>query len=168
MRQIVGLEFLARPAEEDRSLERVAAGLRHDVQHQPRGLRLTEAAGRRERDFLRVADVRHISGWLVAANGRTDVQPVDGETALVVAAAMDRELRCRRPRHRVVQVGDDAGHQQDHGVVTADAGDGLEHVVVQRELAPCVLNVDDRRLTSYRNRFCERADPQVDVNRRRK
>ena len=34
------------------------------------------------------------------------------QTALVVAAAVDRKLRRGRARHGVVQVGDDAGHER--------------------------------------------------------
>ena len=42
---------------------------------------------------------------------------------------MDRELRRGRAGYDIVHVGDDAGHDDDHRVVTANGRDGLEHVV---------------------------------------
>ena len=77
---------------------RVAAGLRHDVHHQSGGLRLAQTARGRERHFLRVADVGDVVRRLVAAGRIADVEPVDRQAALVVAAAVDRELGRERFR----------------------------------------------------------------------
>ena len=42
------------------ALDRIAAGLRHDTQRRAADLRFAEAAGRGERDFLRVGDVGEV------------------------------------------------------------------------------------------------------------
>ena len=163
---VVGLQVLAAAAVEQGSLQRVAAGLRDDVHHQSGGFRFAEAARSRERDLLRVADVNGVARGLIAARRVADVETVNGHAPFVVPAAMDRELRGGRAGCHVVRVGDDAGHDDDDGVVTANRRDGLEHVVAHHRLAPSTLDVHDRALAGDGHRLRQAADLQFPVDRR--
>ena len=165
--EVVARQLFSREAEEGRTRDRVAAGFGHHVHHQAGGLGLPQTSGGRERDFLGVADIGHIRGRLVAAGRVPHVEPVNRETALVGAAAVDGKLRRRRSRHDVVQVGGDAGDDRHHRVVTADRRDRLEHVVVQRHFPFGALDVHDRGFAGDGDRFRERADLEIGVDRRR-
>ena len=86
--------------------------------------------------------------------------------ALVVAAAVNRELRRRGTRRHVVRVGDDARHHEDQRVVAAYGRDRLEDVAAQYRLPPGALHVDDRAFARYRDGFLERTEPHLGIDRR--
>ena len=163
---VVGLQVLAAAAVERRAMERVATGLRHDVHHHAGGFRFAEPSRGRERDLRGVADIDREPRGLIASRRVADVEAVDGHAALVVAAAVNRELRRRGTGRHVVGVGDDARHHDDHRVVAAHRRDRLEDVVAQHRLAPGALHVDDRALAGDGDRLLERADAHLGVDRR--
>ena len=148
-------------------MKAVAARLGDDVHDQPGGLRLSQpAASLRERDFLRVPDVGRVAGWLVAARRVPDIEPIDCETAFVVPATVDGELGRDDSRRDIIRVGNHAGHEHDHGAVAPDIGDVPDDLVAQGRLALRALHVDDRGFAADRDRFGERANLELGVDRR--
>ena len=84
---------LLTPASVDGALDGVAAGLRHDVHRRSADFRFAEAAGRRERDFLRVADVGDVARHAAAVERRADAEAVHLQAAFVAAPARRRRTR---------------------------------------------------------------------------
>src|SRR5215216_2022293 len=76
-RVIVIDEALANPRDVDRSLDRVAAGLRHDAESRTGDLCLAEASRNGEGDLLRVGDVGVVSGHAAAVACGTHAEAVD-------------------------------------------------------------------------------------------
>src|SRR5207244_660561 len=71
------------------------------------------------------------------------------------------------PSGDVVRVGDDAGHDDDDGVVTANRRDRLEDLVADHGLAPGTLYVHDRALAGDGDRLRQAANLEIHVDRRR-
>ena len=146
-------------------MDLVATRLRNDVHHQAGGFGLTESTGRRERDFLRVADISNVGRRLSAAWRVADVQAIHPHPALVRAPAMNRKLRRHRACGRVVDVGEHARDHRHHRSVIALVGDRPDDVVIDRHLAPCALHVDDRRRAGHGDGLRQRADFHLGVHR---
>ena len=79
---------------------------------------------------------------------------------------MGREQEHRRAQLDLRGSGIDAGHELQDVVVRARGGNRLEQVAVDDRLAACALHVDNGRLAAHRDRFFQRADAQLDVDRR--
>ena len=78
------------PLKNSGPVKRVAAGLRHDVHHQP-----AVSDSPRPPEVVNVISCafrcRRVARRLIAARRIADIEPVDRQAALVVAAAVDRE-----------------------------------------------------------------------------
>ncbi len=135
-----------------------------DVDGEAGRLQFSEASRRDHRYFGRVADVRHVVRGLVAARGVADVQAIDRQARLDAAAAVDREDREHRAGVDVVVVRQHAGHGGEQVAVAPDARQVAHGLVVERDLAPRALHVDDRRLAGDRHGFSNPADLQVRVD----
>ena len=153
----------------DAALERVAAGLRHDAERRSADFGFAEAAGRRHRDFRRVADVDDVARHAGAVERGAGVQAVHLKTRFVVASARAAEHE-HAGRHLDVEVR--AGLSRGGGNQHHDAGvrprgrHRADDVVRDRHLAPDALRVDDRGFTADRDRFLDRAHFHVGVDRR--
>src|SRR5262249_29390448 len=88
-RQVVGLELLAGPAEKDRTMCRVAAALRHEVDDEAARFGFAQSTRAGERHFLSGAGVYHIAGCRVADRWPTDGEAVERQSSLVGPAAVN-------------------------------------------------------------------------------
>src|SRR5439155_24301280 len=70
-----------------RTLDGVAAGLRHDAECRSSDFRLAQTAGGGHRHFGRVADVGHVARDAGAVERGSGHQAIDLQTAFVVASA---------------------------------------------------------------------------------
>src|SRR4029453_17308667 len=74
--QVAGLEPLAGPAEKQRPMRRVAAGLRYDVHDEPTCFDLAQLARAGKGDLFGGAGVQHIAGRGIAGGGTPDREAV--------------------------------------------------------------------------------------------
>ena len=88
---VVALRPLARDVAEVGTVERVAAGLRHEVERRTAAIGFAEPASHCQLDFLRTRGVVAVAGHAAAVERRADVHAVDLDRAFIAASAARRE-----------------------------------------------------------------------------
>ena len=164
---VVGPRPVARAAVERRAAEAVATRLRHEVDAGAARFGLTQAA---RDEHLQLGGVRDVVGEgrdAAAVERRGDRQAVNLHAALVGAAAVRREERHVRRRHGAQRavVRHQSRDRGQQGPIAARGRERLDDLGAQHRLAARRLRVDQRRLARHRDRFLQRADPHLAIDR---
>ena len=169
VREVVRLHAVRRNAPEHRSVERVAAFARDDVDAHAAGRHVGGIGRVVERHFL---DARHAVDQTCGEAGRrhrVHRNAVHRCPAVIAPAAMRRH-----PRRRVDDgaadvlrnVRRDAGIERAERPDVATRGDILDDVAIDDALAGGVLDINGRRFAGHGERLLERTHRQTAVHRR--
>ncbi len=164
--EIVRLHVLRKARDERQARQPVTTLPRDDVHLQTGGFRLAQTTRCGHRHFRGVADVGGVVRRLIAAGRVADVESIDSQTRFDTPAAVDREDREHRAGIDVASIGHQAWNHAQQIAVAADTRHVPHRLVVERNLAPRALNIDDRRLTGDGDSLLHAADAQFAVNGR--
>ncbi len=163
--QVVALRPLAGGAEEGGAAERVAAGLRNEVEGRPAAIGLTETAGDRHLNLGRFADRITEAGDAAAIERRPDVHAVDLNRAFIAASTARGEEVGGHAGADVETGRLNARYRRQQVAIAARRRNRLNDLVRQHHLPTGAgLRIDDRRLTGHGDRFLNPADAHLGVD----
>src|SRR5262245_59944716 len=154
---VARLSPLPRIAGEAGAAERIAAGLRDDVERWSAAIALAEAARDGHLHLRRVRHVVEVPGDAANVARRTDVHSIELNETLCVSAAARREEVLDGRRTASEARGLDRRNRRDVIAVTARRGKRAHDVSVGNGLLSRGLNVHDRRFAGHGDRLLKTA-----------